>query len=114
MANRPDFLARLRRLSEIEAAARPPPTAEQRREAEPVMAEIAALRTMMASTRTMRPARTPPESLPEPIDIAALARQHDLTMAEAVELIQIAEWRGRAFSRIDSETGRLLWYWRDQ
>jgi hypothetical protein len=58
----------------------------------------------------MRPGRAPPESLPDPIDIEALARQHDLTMAEATELIQISEWRGRAFSRVDPETGKMCWY----
>jgi hypothetical protein len=50
---RSDFLAvHLKRLTEIEAAARPPPSAAEIAEARRIEAEIAALRTMTASINT--------------------------------------------------------------
>jgi hypothetical protein len=61
----------------------------------------------------MKTARAPAEQLPPPIDLEELAARNDITLADATWLIRIAEHRGQAFSRIDSETGKMKWYWRE-
>jgi hypothetical protein len=53
------------------------------------------------------------ELLPPPIDVAILAERNHIDISEAVRLLRVAEYRGQAFSRINRETGRLQWYWRE-
>jgi hypothetical protein len=53
------------------------------------------------------------EQLPEPIDIEALAVKNRMTESDVVRLLRAAEIRGsKVFSRIDSVTRTLRYYWR--